>query len=139
VDSFTLYLDDAGNSSFMSKNRFWVLGGVVVPDSWWSRLYEEVRTVLRNWDVSDQAELKWSDCGIRIKQIETTDSRQMPKKQTAIEHLTTKRDVRQLYFDLLDTLNELPRIRVMCVWCVKQEAKQVCRWASDPDERCYRD
>jgi hypothetical protein len=139
VDSYTFYLDDAGNSSFKGQNRFWVMGGVIVPDSWWFKLHSDVRAVLNRWKVPDRTELKWSDAGIRIKQIEAGDPKQVPKKQTPIAHLTTKDDIRQLFLELLDTLQALPGIRVMCVWCVKDDAKLICSNSPDPDGRCYRD
>lgn len=135
---YTYYLDDGGDSRLKGKGKFWVLGGVVIPDAQWLTLRNAVDAVLQKWGVSVEQELKWSHGGIRIKQLMTQDPAQRPKQVTPLHHLTQVPQVRQVYIDLLRILPTIHGARVMFVWCVKDDALTVCT-GTEPDKRCYRD
>lgn len=137
---FTFYLDDAGNSRLGGRGRHWVLGGLVLPDHRWRDLHNAVSGILNAYEIPPEVELKWSDAGVRIEQLRQADARQRPKQKTPLDHFNAVRDIRDLYSDLLDLIPAVAGARVMFVWCVKKDARVICRGMGDEaDERCYRD
>lgn len=139
--TFTYFMDDSGNSSLYGDGRYWVLGGIVMPDLAWPYLQKAVRDLRHRWHIPDTHELKWQDVGTRIAEIRNPRFR-TPDPLLSVAHLATVAELEQLGREMLVVVGDNPAIRVLSVVCVKADALRVCGGEAThaaANERCYRD
>ncbi|MFN2490816.1 MAG: DUF3800 domain-containing protein [Actinomycetota bacterium] len=136
---FTYFLDDAGDSRLKGKGDYWVLGGIVLPDETWPHLRTGMDAVRAKWQIPAGQELKWSDVWSRWGQLKTLNLLKKFSKPASVSHIASRPQLVQLVGDQLDVVAADSGIRIICVYCVKAAAMNVCQYDPDPDERCYRD
>jgi hypothetical protein len=96
-------------------------------------------TVRAKGQIPAGRELKWSDVWSRYGQLRTLNPLKKFSKPASVSHLTSRQQLVQLVADQLDVVAADPAIRIICVYCAKSAAMNVCKYDDDPDERCYRD
>jgi hypothetical protein len=140
--SYTYFMDDSGNSNLYGEGRYWVLGGIAMPEASWPHISNSVHDLRTRWKVPADRELKWQDVGKRIAELTNPLRRRHPDVGLSVAHITEVGDLEQLSREMVAIVAEDPAIRVLSAICVKQDALRVCGGEGSRDAvngRCYRD